>query len=225
MRKAKILISMLFTLFYLLLITTTVEAQDTTEQKDCQGCGGAAFQTVTGDHQKLPFWNCPCNISESGIGSTSQQMTFDSTKVLWINEPDSPGSCYTWEILSGGGELSSNSGLSTVYTAPSSNYNCTSNAVIGLSCKGEQIDFLPLAITNTIFTCNSLAMLRCEPPVEGNPGSYWIYYDCRGRRCTPEGQGYRYQNCLDWSYEYYIYYDIRNDWMKELGCCPSELLE
>ncbi len=44
------------------------------EQKDCQGCSGSAFQTVNGDQQKPPGWNCVCiNPDGATIASISTQ--------------------------------------------------------------------------------------------------------------------------------------------------------
>jgi hypothetical protein len=61
------------------------------------------------------------------MGYTTQQMTTSGTQTLTVTGGTAP---YTWTIISGGGSLSSSTGSSITYTAPSSNANCSNNPTI-----------------------------------------------------------------------------------------------
>ncbi len=56
------------------------------------------------------------------------------------------GENYGWLIVSGPGELSAETGLDVIYTAPATGANCPGNAVIALICKGMIVDTLEIVI-------------------------------------------------------------------------------
>jgi hypothetical protein len=68
--------------------------------------------------------DCPPPI----MGFSSRQMTVNGIQTLTAS--GGGGGPYIWSITSGAGTLSGTSGISVVYTAPSSNPNCLNNPVI-----------------------------------------------------------------------------------------------
>lgn len=108
---------------------------------------------VYGSHLDIPVGECRpdaacCNCDGPTIQYTTQTMGVDETQDLAVQNPGSSGAaCFTWS-LSGGGSLSDTTGLTTTYTAPSSNANCANNATITLSCLGSSIDTLEIAIND-----------------------------------------------------------------------------
>lgn len=89
---------------------------------------------------------CSC---AGGIGYTTQQMQVNGTQSLTVT--GAVADCvarnlYTWSVKSGGGSVSPMTGVSTVYTAPATNADCSSNPTIALSCKGVEIATLKLAV-------------------------------------------------------------------------------
>jgi len=97
------------------------------------------------------------------IGFTTQQMSVSESQTLTVNNPES-GVTYRWKITAGAGSLSATTGLSTVYTAPSSNANCTNNPTISLYANGCEL-------------CNSLTIAVNNPAVAGAAYvSYRIYH-------------------------------------------------
>jgi len=97
------------------------------------------------------------------IGFTTQQMSLSESQTLTVNNPES-GVTYRWKITAGGGSLTTITGLSTVYTAPSSNANCTNNPTISLYANGCEL-------------CNSLDIAVNNPAVTGAAYvSYRIYH-------------------------------------------------
>lgn len=92
---------------------------------------------------------CPeCGCNSVSISYTTQQMSVTEYQNLGVIEGDNEGLpyCeYTWQ-LSGGGELSSLTGTSTVYTAPATNSGCSNNATISLLVNGNVCDTLKIAI-------------------------------------------------------------------------------
>ena len=88
---------------------------------------------------------------------------------------------FTWKITAGGGTLNTDAGISTIYTAPPTNPNCTNNATILLSCGNKSLDTLQIAI-NT-YADNAVAyqikdLGSCDGPIcwyggaIGDPGDY-----------------------------------------------------
>jgi hypothetical protein len=90
---------------------------------------------------------CACGDVTPTITYTTQNMQVDETQNLGIAGSGSlEASCYTWS-LSGGGTLSDDEGLTTTYTAPSSNDSgCSNNATITLKCAGNTVDTLEIAV-------------------------------------------------------------------------------
>ena len=84
---------------------------------------------------------------KASIGYTTQQMSVDEVQTLTVEWAVS-GATYNWEITSGGGSLSSATGLSVDYTAPTTNANCTNNPNITLSTGGTVSDSLQLAVNS-----------------------------------------------------------------------------
>ena len=86
-----------------------------------------------------------CSCEGISIGYTTQGMSISEEQTLTaIGASD--GCTYNWEIVSGGGSLSSNEGGAVLYTAPSTNPFCNLNATIKLSSEGEECDFLEIAV-------------------------------------------------------------------------------
>jgi len=155
--------------------------------------------------------NCDCtNIS---IGYTTQGMQVNEEQTLTV-EGGVDGCVYAWGLV-GGGTLSGEEGDSVVYTAPATNPNCESNAVVSLSVGGAQCDSLGIAI-NAYYeskayeikwvtgygvccaysphSCHPNAVAPdCDPQVShcGRKTYYMIaQYSCSGaelKRCASEG--------------------------------------
>ncbi|KKK70438.1 hypothetical protein LCGC14_2923990, partial [marine sediment metagenome] len=90
----------------------------------------------------------PCPVL-ANISYITLQMQVDEEQTLSVNvtTPGCGTPDYTWAITSGGGSLSTTSGSSTVYTAPSTNAECANNPTITLSCdQGGVIDTLDIAV-------------------------------------------------------------------------------
>jgi len=87
---------------------------------------------------------CPCDTG--GISYSTQSMQVDEEQVLSVSDPGTmSGSCFAW-AKSGGGTLSESAGLTTTYTAPSTNAECANNPTIVLSCNGVEQDSLTIGI-------------------------------------------------------------------------------
>jgi hypothetical protein len=78
------------------------------------------------------------------ITYTAPHQPFNSTQDISIDNPN-PACEYVWELV-GGGSLSTYTGPTTVYTAPSSNTNCEYNATITLKCNDTVIDVIEIAV-------------------------------------------------------------------------------
>jgi len=93
---------------------------------------------------------------------------------------------YVWAIASGGGSLSSESGMSVTYTAPSSNSNCTDNPTITLSIDRETCDTLQIAVNQYTGTEDDNSYLtwtrgNCSAQGLGYVCGGWVKaYDCTG---------------------------------------------
>ena len=82
------------------------------------------------------------------LGYTSQEMAVDEEQELTVEGyiPGCAAQNYKWSITSGGGSLSADHGWSVTYTAPSSNEDCNASPIITLSCSGDTVDTLEIAI-------------------------------------------------------------------------------
>ena len=112
----------------------------------------------------------PCPVL-ADISYTTLQMSVDEEQNLSVNvtTPGCGTPTYLWEITSGGGTLSSSSGSSITYTAPSSNAGCTSSPTIKLSCNAVEIDSITIAVNED--AVNDLAYIKIEShPGKNNSG-------------------------------------------------------
>ena len=119
---------------------------------------GAIFAGDTGGKsasKKHPSASGPnCCLHSDGLGGyvtlgyTSQEMAVDEEQELTVEGyiPGCAAQNYKWSIISGGGSLSADHGWSVTYTAPSSNEDCNASPVIALSCSGDTVDTLEIAI-------------------------------------------------------------------------------
>lgn len=91
-----------------------------------------------------------CGNDSESIGYTTLQMSVDEEQTLTVvADATTLSGCsgeYGWEISSGGGSLSTASGISTVYTAPSTNVNCNENPTIKLYACGREVDSIDIAV-------------------------------------------------------------------------------
>ena len=175
-----------------------------------------------------------CNCDGIEIGYTSQQMGVDEVQTLWV--VGGILRCtyiYRWDIISGGGSLSSNYGQTVIYTAPSFNGDCEQNPVISLSVYGNVCDTLAIAVTavftyvayyrvtdtscsTTHFCQESYRRLTCDNrDVGGSARSCW---NGPWEECLD--QEYCHEFCPPIGYVY----DIRTEEQKAAGCCPAGLL-
>lgn len=96
-------------------------------QGDCFPCGTA------------------CNCDGILIGYTTLAMQKNEQQTLTV-QGAVEGCVYSWDLVSGGGSLDAEEGVSVVYTAPATNPNCENNAIIALSVNGEFCDEIPISV-------------------------------------------------------------------------------
>ena len=179
-----------------------------------------------------------CSCTTESIGYTTQQMSVDEVQTLTVT--DSVGECvYDWEISSGGGSLSSSTGTSVDYTAPSANAECASNPTITLSVGGDTCDALQIAV-NAVTGWDEAYRQDC--PTESG---YCILFGGK-KQCVRETESYRCNGLLKpggCSYHDPAVcggiscsidsecsgcsvgtIDMRSPSMKTAGCCPAALL-
>lgn len=167
-----------------------------------------------------------CNCAGITIGYTTLGMSTGEEQVLTVQ--NSVGGCtYNWEIVSGGGSLSSNTGMSIVYTAPSSNPNCIYNPTIELSC-GDVCDSITIAANDYAGTAWAYKIWQeCVPHgVEGRYYKLMDGYSCDGVHqfgpnysCSGTDEANCIAVCPPIGVE-----DVRTQVMKDGGCCPEALL-
>lgn len=142
------------------------------------------------------------------IGGTCEGMYIGySTNVMSVGQDQgltaigSGGRTVTWS-LTGGGSLSTATGYSTTYTAPDHNAECTDNATITLTCDGDDVDSLNIAIneyaTNVVaYDDKNIVEVLTEccaysggcsnpPPCGGTYCGHKTYYYCRRYNCEDE---------------------------------------
>ena len=179
-----------------------------------------------------------CSCVGISIGYTTQGMRVNEEQTLTV-EGGVDGCVYAWGLV-GGGTLSGEEGGSVVYTAPATNPNCESNAVVSLSVEGIGIcGSLGIAISGTsgyAYVDYTGEGMMCN-------GGYcfaerWLY-DCNDdlingglTGCTPYG----WPRCATygnppvahleecWADCYFGIIDVRSDSSKLAGCCPEGLL-
>jgi hypothetical protein len=76
------------------------------------------------------------------IGYTTLQMSTGGTQTLTVT--GSTGGTYTWATTSG--SISPSEGTSVTFTAPATNANCSSNPTITLTCGGNIVDTVQIAV-------------------------------------------------------------------------------
>lgn len=185
----------------------------------------------------LPSECCGC--TDISIGYTTQQMQVNEQQTLIVIGAQE-GCTYNWAIASGGGSLSTDTGTSTIYTAPSTNAECANNPTITLSNGGIQCDVLELAV-NAWVAGGLAARYCCSFWYAGNWRHCWQTVGCDGiydlvcePLCVTMGCttsiwscmfGADYGTCADHlpPYEEGVK-DLRTAAMKTGGCCPWELL-
>ena len=172
------------------------------------------------------------------IGFTTQQMSLSESQTLTVNNPES-GVTYRWKITAGGGSLTTITGLSTVYTAPSSNANCTNNPTISLYANGcELCNSLDIAVNNPAVTgvayrkrvCGCGGMACSSYDYSDNWGCDGVLYAQTGTClsvpwCGCDASGTKYsQSHYEPGWNPYPVGDIRTAEMKAQGCCPKSPL-
>jgi hypothetical protein len=215
--------------------------------------GGGDF----GSHAFPPIDGDPCADKDDpaetvSIGYTTQGMQIEEEQELSVvgyHPRFAPGN-YTWTIESGGGSLSTGTGYTTTYTAPSENPECALNPTIALWCGGEIVDTLQIAV-NAIED-GPVAYIICgEYPEDGiNPPCWYgtgvtftvcyMEYKCNGEPNSAGGNNdaccvdvHEWPEPVSWGSntggcEALGYVDGLKDFRSELmitgGCCPEELL-
>lgn len=146
-----------------------------------------------------------------------------------------------WAIISGGGSLSSGTGVSVVYTAPATNPQCANNPTITLQCSDEVQDTIEIAVNATagssvIISCCSVpyhpphpSNMRCTnfQSCNGNwnyPTDSFCVEHCGGAfgaYAPPGTTGFNLCSVMGWAEGFT---DERTESQKAAGCCPSALL-
>jgi len=119
-------------------------------------------------------YECSCVGISIGFTSLSMEVgSFQDLTVIGAKEECS----YKWAIVSGGGSLSAATGATVRYTAPATNPDCLSNAVISLSVGEDTCDSLGIAIYAV-----------------GNPSvvAYWLVDDFITTVCRAVGENRYY---------------------------------
>jgi hypothetical protein len=182
--------------------------------------------------------------NDASISYDSQQMSVNGSQTLSVDGvPAEASSTCTWEITSGGGTLDTYVGTSVVYTAPATNANCLSNPTITLSCGGNVIDTLQIAVNgDTSDSVASVGRENCDPTWPG-PATTTFFRRCNGSNYYISRDSYRGPGCYDdcngvscgcrtIGYEGVTYpcigcectIDVRTEALLATGCCPANLL-
>lgn len=106
-----------------------------------------------------------CEECKGVIGYTTLQMSVSGTQTLTVVGWKA-GEVYSWETTSG--SINPSTGNSVTYTAPSSNVNCANNPTITLTCRGNVVDTLEIAIRSATFDYNKAAFYVTQG---GGPGT------------------------------------------------------
>ena len=168
-----------------------------------------------------PLLDCSCvGIT---IGYTTLQMSTGEEQVLTVENPVD-GCIYSWAIA-GGGNLSSSTGLSVVYTASFSNPNCKLNpSIIYLSC-GDVCDSIAVATNEYTGPANAYEIREADCYKNAHWHLRKFHKKCDG---TP---GTSYLWCSSTSYAQCVIdcepgkvTDLRTQAMKDGGCCPEALM-
>ena len=119
------------------------------------------------------------------VHATTPQMAAGASQTLYITG-GSEYDTYYWSTTSG--SLSSPTGHSVVYTAPATNPNCVNNPTITVTCGGDQIGTLTIAVNAYTSTENAFTTYSSHECVTTNPPtnnctdriSYKNVYYCNG---------------------------------------------
>ncbi|MCK4819858.1 hypothetical protein KA005_29100 [bacterium] len=205
--------------------------------KSSYGVKGSNCGCIELSSNCLPVCGC------KSIGYTTQQMVTDEVQGLSVVDP--VGGCtYSWSIDSGDGSLSSPTGTSVNYTAPSTNAECANNPTIILSVGGIPCDSLQMSVN--AYTSNTRAYWetdRCDcDSYPGTPGAVYCfgsYYNCDSVFYAGDGFTCYYGSqteppcgtiCDTCATPYTSSCtpgdaaDMRSAYKKTEGCCPAGLL-
>jgi len=152
-------------------------------------------------------WPCvpPCMASELSIAYASQQMVTGEIQLLMAHDSafgDSIPCCHpeelSWELVSGGGSLSSFNGPSTLYTASDNNIDCANNPTIKLTdCCGRSAS-LQLAVSATGYDPSQNAVYTYTDKEE----NCFPDANCPGSGCVCPPPVFAICNCsiVEWIY-------------------------
>jgi hypothetical protein len=173
------------------------------------GVGGASIPTINDDvfidansftepGQYIEFGTPDCSNSET-IGYTTLQMATSGTQTLTVTG-GAVGDVYTWTTTSGSFDTST--GTSVVYTAPATNAECANNPTISLTCGGNVVDTIQIAVNANATTAVAYAIKVlttacwtniCDPPYTCyHAQSTTNAYKCDGTQ-PPDG----YAGCIN----------------------------
>lgn len=120
------------------------------------------------------------------IGFTTQQMSINQTQTLTVIDA-LEGYTYNWETTTG--SINPTTGTTVTYTAPSSNVNCDSNPIITLTCGGNVVDTVQIAVNQVTgsyaaYQINGECEQGCRQLWSGMCEYYYQYaqtkYTCSG---------------------------------------------
>ncbi len=123
------------------------------------------------------------------IGYETQQMLVGASQALTVVGAR-PDAVYRWRVASGGGTLSSTTGTSVVYTAPSSNPNCENNPAISLSSDGAVCNTLQIAVSapridgGAFFEARTFSKTACTHSIYKRHTTVMVLLHRNGRRAT-----------------------------------------
>ena len=200
------------------------------EADNCFPCDNPS----TGKVLSIAYWSQQMN-----VGGYQSLAAYDS--VAGYSIPFCADEKLVWSIVSGGGSLTSATGLSTEYHAPDANENCVQNPLIKLTdCCGRTAT---LKIAVNVYPGNPTAAsqyaLKYFPdpnyPYENLESTCAIVWRCDGSLnslpwedvfCQPIEVGYLIVGWGDQCNKYggCVVIDNRTPEMKAAGCCPYQLL-
>lgn len=167
-----------------------------------------------------------------GLGGTIQMETGESQAMTVVGAIS--GKTYTW-ALTGGGNLSSTSGTSVTYTAPSSNANCSSNPTIQLKSGLDVCDTVYIAVNGagSSYTAAHQDWTKCTCVIVDGTARYSASstnWDCAGiaSDASPSASmtGSETSCNPNWCASYVTgpVVDVRTSEALAAGCCPYKLL-
>ena len=173
------------------------------------------------------------------IGYTTLQMATDGTQTLTVTG-GAVGDVYTWTTTSG--SFDTDTGTSVTFTAPSSNAECSSNPTISLTCGGNVVDTLLIAVNGYSDAAATATKWYCQGTNYPWAGCCYVRRNCSGVSLGTSASWYcELSGCLaDYTAQYCTHFlgyncstidplgaglhDVRSAEMKSGGCCPSTLL-